>query len=89
MKTLVNLLDPDLPKVVYSLWHGTYVIGSTSPIDGEILVLTGETEYDSPTTVLVPPPTRHIATELKYPMDNEFMVKIQDSQNLAHNLAQG
>ena len=38
---LVNIPDSDLVRVVYGFGHGTCGIGSTSPIDGKILICLG------------------------------------------------
>ena len=80
MAAIMNIPDSDLIKVVYGFGHGTCGIGSTSPIDGKIMVMTGDLDKDAPPTVLRLPPTCLVATKVIGPSDEDFVTKLQQTQ---------
>ena len=81
MAALVNIPDSDLIKVVYGFGHGTCGVGSTSPIDGKIMVMTGDLDKDAPPAVLLLPSTCLAAPEVICPTDEDFVTKLQQTQD--------
>ena len=71
MAALVNIPDSELVKVVYGFGYGTGGFHTSSPIAGQLLMLTGEVDDSTPSCLMLPSHIR-LAKEMVCPTDETF-----------------